>query len=525
VSRVLIIGWDGADWRILDPLLERGVLPNLAALIDRGGKAVLKSTLPTHSWAAWPSFLTGVEPDDHGVYDILESRGGTGRQFPVTFRSIKERTFLADLTRAEIQTIMVDVPLTFPPPHIKGKLIGGGVLPKRRQFTHPAELAQELEDAGVPWPINGMSWTTFRNRPEPFLEEAVEITRARQRTWEHLLDTTDWEVGCAVFVATDRLQHCLSRYVGPDHPDYPTLMKEPLAEKVRDVYRLLDEGLGRSIERTTPEDLVVFMSDHGFQACTGAVHLDRLLEHFGFLEFSASQAIFGPMQWGPMRTAARKIYDKLGLHGKVPLPQSVNWSKTKAYTSVRSTGEGINVNLAGRESDGTVGPADFDTVRDAVAEAVGSFIDPTTGRNPVGRIWRREEVFKGKYAEEAPDLLLEPAPLYSLTHAKSLVEPADWLSGDHRLDGVLVAAGPRVDRSAFPESARLVDLAPTILAAIGAPASVRHTGQVLRSVVGEDLAVAAGAEPGEVGDADALGLDDTEAEEVEEHLRGLGYLE
>jgi predicted AlkP superfamily phosphohydrolase/phosphomutase len=524
VSRVLIIGWDGADWRILDPLLERGILPNLAALIDRGGRAVLRSTLPTHSWAAWPSFLTGVEPDDHGVYDILESRGGTGRQYPVTFRSIKERTFLADLNRAELETVMVDVPLSFPPPHIKGKLIAGGVLPKRRQFTHPAELEQELEMAGVPWPINGMSWTTFRNRPLPFLEETVEITRARQRAWEHLLDTTEWKVACAVFVATDRLQHCLSRYVGPDHPDYPMRSKEPLAEKVRDVYRILDEGLGRTMERTTADDLVLFMSDHGFQSCTGAVHMDRLLEHFGFLEFSASRAIFGPMQWGPMRAAARKVYDRLGLHGKVPLPQSVNWSKTKAYTSVRSTGEGINVNLAGRESDGIVDPADFETVRDALAEAVGSFVDPHTGKKPVGRIWRREEVFKGKFADEAPDLLLEPAPLYSLTHAKSMVEPADWLSGDHRLDGVLVAAGPRVDRSSFPDSARLVDLAPTLLAAVGAPASVRHTGQVLRPVVGEELAVAAGAEPVEVA-GDTLGLDDTEAEEVEEHLRGLGYLE
>ena len=71
MSRVLIIGWDGADWRILDPLLEAGVLPNLSSLIDRGARTVLKSTLPTHSWTAWPSFLTGVVPAEHGVYDIL----------------------------------------------------------------------------------------------------------------------------------------------------------------------------------------------------------------------------------------------------------------------------------------------------------------------------------------------------------------------------------------------------------------------------------------------------------------------
>ena len=526
MTRVLLIGWDGADWRILDPLLERGALPNLAALIGRGSRAVLSSTLPTHSWTAWPSFLTGVDPADHAVYDILQGRGGT-KQYPVTFRSIKERTFLEDLSASGIETAMLNVPLTFPPPEVKGKVIAGGVLPKGRAFTHPASLAEELRRAGNPWPINGMSWTTYHNRPEPFLEEVVEVTTARQAAAEHVLDTTDWRVAGMVYFSTDRVQHCLAKYLSSDHPDYATLSKEPLAEKIRDVYRMLDDGLGRLVDRTSQDDLVLFMSDHGFQSCTGAVNMDRLLEHLGFLRFAASNAIFGPMQWGPVRSAARKVYDLLGLHGKVALPQPVSWSRTRAYTSVRSTGEGISVNLAGREPFGIVDPGDFDRVRDEVGERVGSFVDPRTGKRPVARVWRREEIFKGRHADEAPDLLLEPAPLYSLTHAKSRVEPADWLSGDHRVEGVLAAAGPKVDRENFPARARLVDLAPTILAAVGAPSSVRHAGSVLDSVVGGDLAVAAAdarAEgPRPVGDGPAL--EDTEAEEMEEHLRGLGYLE
>ncbi len=55
MSRVILIAWDGADWRILDPLLEQGALPNLQALIDRGQQDVLRSTVPTHTWSAWPS--------------------------------------------------------------------------------------------------------------------------------------------------------------------------------------------------------------------------------------------------------------------------------------------------------------------------------------------------------------------------------------------------------------------------------------------------------------------------------------
>jgi predicted AlkP superfamily phosphohydrolase/phosphomutase len=70
----------------------------------------------------------------------------------------------------------------------------------------------------------------------------MELTRARIEANEHLLDTTDWRFASLVYVATDRVQHCLAKYVSPDHPNHEALAREPLAEKVRDVYRLLDEA-------------------------------------------------------------------------------------------------------------------------------------------------------------------------------------------------------------------------------------------------------------------------------------------
>ncbi|MGH2654027.1 MAG: alkaline phosphatase family protein [Actinomycetota bacterium] len=526
MSRVLLIGWDGADWRILDPMLESGMLPNLRTLIDRGARGVLRSTTPNHSWAAWPSFLTGMEPSNHGVYDIFEKETGVRKNLPVTYRSIKEKTMLADLAAAGCTTVMTNLPLTFPPPRVDGKIVAGGVLPKWRPFTHPESLAGELEQAGMPFPINGMSWTTFRNRPEPFLEEARELTEARTKSNLHLLDTTDWRFASLIYVATDRVQHCLDKYVAPDHPDFATLSRQALAEKVRDVYRVLDDALGRILERAQDDDLVLFISDHGFQSCTRALHMDRLLEHLGFLRFAASKAVFGPMQWGPMRSVARRVYDALGLHGRISLPQSVTWQKTVAFTSVRSTGEGVSINVAGREPDGIVDPGDYETTRDRVMEALGAFVDPATGKKPIRRVLRREDVFTGRHADTAPDILLEPAPLYSLTHAKSMVEDADWLSGDHRMDGVIAARGPRVRPDAFAEPALLVDMAPTILAALGVPTSVKHDGQVLSAVVGDEASVAAaGVREPEAAADETTGLAEDEALEVEEHLRGLGYLE
>src|SRR5207244_11502324 len=106
------------------------------------------------------------------------------------------------------------------------------------------------------------------------------------------------------------------------------------------------------------------------------------------------------------------------------LPQPVDWAHTRAYTSVRSTGEGVSMNLAGREPGGIVDPADFEQVRQEVAERVGSFVDPETGRSPVARVGRREEAFKGRQAEGAPDLPPQPAPADSRTPDTTARRPA-----------------------------------------------------------------------------------------------------
>jgi predicted AlkP superfamily phosphohydrolase/phosphomutase len=193
------------------------------------------------------------------------------------------------------------------------------------------------------------------------------------------------------------------------------------------------------------------------------------------------------------------------------------------YASVRATGEGLSVNLAGREAKGIVSTVDYERVRAQAEGTILSYVDPETGKSPVARVLRREDVFHGTFEQLAPDLLLEPETYYGLTGGRSIVEAAGWMSGGHRMEGVLVAAGPEVNQLDFPRSARLVDLAPTILAALDASTSAQHDGQVIRSIVNRSL------QRSLVRDQDSesgqIELSRAEADEVEEHLRGLGYLE
>lgn len=474
--------------------------------------------------------MTGLNPAGHGVFDILEHKPGQSRRLPITFRSIKARTVFEDFSDADKTTLALNIPLTFPTPKVKGKVIGGGVLPASRSYTHPVELQQEL-DANAPFPVNGMSWTTFRNRPEAFLDECAEITAKRQKTFEYLLDTTDWDFGVLVYVSTDRIQHCLMEYVAPEHPQYEKLKDTPVAKKTRAIYQQLDDGLAELLKRTTDDDLVIFMSDHGHQPCTRCCTMDRILGHLGYAKFSKGSFATNLIRWGPGRRIARRIYDVLKLHGRVALPASpIDWSHSRAYTSVTSTGEGVSLNLKGREPEGIVEPEDYESLREEIFQALTNFRDPETGKAPIAKIYRKEEIMHGEHYDTAPDLLLVPAPFYSLTHAKSMVEDADWLSGDHRLEGVVVAVGPEVKPGPIEETVELIDLAPTAMAALGVPSAVPRDGKVIASLVGPGLSLQVtekGSSPSSPsGDVDdQSGLTSDEEDEIETQLRGLGYVE
>jgi predicted AlkP superfamily phosphohydrolase/phosphomutase len=499
-NRVLVVGWDGADWDILDPLLAAGELPALQELVGRGSRGVSRSCLPSHSWAAWPTFLTGRDPGGHGVFDILEYRPGETRRLPVSYRSILAPTWPQRLSEAGKATLLVNVPLTYPPPELNGVVIAGGVLPPGRTFSHPVDVGPRLG-----WPINGGSWTTFRNRPLELVADVEELTRKRAAAMRTLLDEEPWDVACIVFVSPDRIQHCLLEYVHPGHPRYAEASASPVADRVRDVYRLLDRELASLVERTDEGDLVVLMSDHGHQPCTRALSMNKVLEHLGFLRFGRGSTLVNLLSWGRVRSLARVAYDRLGLHGRVALPTSpVDWAETTAYTSVVSTGEGVSLNLVGREPNGTVQRADYERVRDEVAAALLELADPETGVRPIGGVLRKEEVLSGAYLDRAPDLLLQPAPLYSLAHARRLVEEADWLSGDHRPEGVFAVAGPGIDPGEGVEIS-LADFAGRIAAGVGLEPD---------------------PEWGRAGSGEAVGVFSEEEERlVEERLRGLGYLE
>jgi predicted AlkP superfamily phosphohydrolase/phosphomutase len=530
-DRLLIIGWDGADWEILDDLIERGCLPNLADMQVHGAHGALRSTIPSHSWAAWSTFLTGMNCGKHGIYDFVERRpGDLAKEVPVTSDSIRAATFPERLSQAGHEVRVANVPVTFPPIPVRGRMIGGVAVPPGTRFVHPPEWGDELEQR-APFPLNGMEWSRFEDDPLALVDEAWHFVELRTKSFEALLEG-DWSVAVCVYVAPDRLQHAFGAFLLPSHPRFVELSNTPLARSIREVYSLLDACIGRLRAAAGTDATTVLMSDHGFRPIDRNANLTEVLGALGF----AAGASGSRARRGAARAASRaaSIVRRLpvleaGLESSVGSAvrrrlrprRQLDWTKTVAYQSVR--GGGLSINLQGRELHGIVPQDDYHRVRAELRDALLSYEDPATGSNPVEEVLLREDLYSGPYVDLGPDLLVQPKPLWGLLYADAPSGTTAWPTGAHRQLGVLLSSGGRTVPGALGER-DIADLAATALAFCGVPAP-GIDGRSIDEISGRSAhaVVSSEAEP-EVRRTSA-DLSDKEQLQIAEHLRNLGYLE
>jgi predicted AlkP superfamily phosphohydrolase/phosphomutase len=509
----LIVGWDGADWEIVDDLLARGLLPNLAEMISGGGRGTLLSTVPSHSWSAWSSFLTGSHPARHGVWDFVQrDPTDADRRIPVSSTSIRQATFLDRLSAAGHEVRAANIPVTFPPWEVRGRMIGGVAIPKGATFVTPASFAEELARR-APFPINGLEWMRLHDDPGSLAADARRLVEERTTSFEVLLEG-GWDAAVVVYVAPDRVQHPMGAYLLPSHPDHAVLSGTEVGGALRDLYVGLDAALGRLRAAAGPDALTIVMSDHGFRPIARMAGMRALLSTLGFSAAGSRARLARSMRrWAPTRAIGRT---RAGYRMKqrIRAPATLDWERTTAYSA--GSGGAIAINLAGREVHGIVAPADYERVRTDVAEALLGFRDPETGEAPVAAVTMREDLPPGEHLDLAPDLLARPAPGWGLGNIDAVTQPSSWPSGDHRQEGILVLSEADEPDLGTPS---IVDLAPTVLGLQGLRAD-DIDGRPLGGVVpaGGSLAEAS-APPAE----DGLGRE--EQDEIAQHLRDLGYIE
>jgi predicted AlkP superfamily phosphohydrolase/phosphomutase len=491
-------------------------MPALRGLIDEGVRGELTSTIPSHSWSAWSTFLTGVNPGRHGVYDFVElDPKDPQRRIPISSDSIKAPTFLEHLSAAGQDVRVGNVPVTFPPFPVRGRLISGVAIPPGASFVHPPDWADELERV-APFPVNGMEWKGFVQRPDELVAEAQRVEARRTDSFVAMLEG-QWSVAICVYLAPDRLQHPFANYLIPSHPDYYRLSGTALAYSLREIYRSLDRHLDRLRAAAGADATTIIMSDHGFRPVTRRVNPNALLTELAYQTMMRGADAKSALLRSSMgRALARTRLGRLAKQ-RIRAPSVVDWSRTVAYQS--GTGFGVSLNMAGREPRGIVRPADYDRVRDDVRAALLAFTDPGTGDPPIKAVWCREELYDGPAVERAPDLILEWNDLWDYQNAGGLTTLVDWPSGDHRRNGILAATGGRTVGDGLGVR-DIADVAATALAFCGiAPTGL--DGRPILEIAGEG----GEEELSQLGERDSADLRDEDQEAMAEHLRGLGYIE
>jgi predicted AlkP superfamily phosphohydrolase/phosphomutase len=284
--------------------------------------------------------------------------------------------------------------------------------------------------------------------------------RERERMVHYELDRFKEGLFFCLFDTPDRVQHMFWRFREPDHP---ALNGEPRAEFERVIeehYRRCDAVIGRVWEYIDDETLFVVLSDHGFNSFRRGVHLNSWLHQQGFLALKPGVA--------PGEEAGDFL-------------KSVDWAGTKAYALGLGS---IYLNVKGREGAGIVAPAEAAEVAHSIVRGLTGLVDPANGCPAVRGVVTRDEVYSGPYAAEAPDLVVNFANGYRVSWATALGGVPDGLvednvkrwSGDHIIDPALVPGVLFMNRPFRAEQARLADMAPTILAALGVPRGAAMEG-------------------------------------------------
>ena len=286
-KKVLLIGWDAADWKIINPLLDQGLMPTLDDFVNHGVMGNLATLRPILSPMLWNSIATGKRPDKHGILGFMEPDPQTGGVRPTTSTSRKVKAIWNILTQRGYKTHVLGWFAGHPAEPINGISVSdlfpyavaplgkdwplppGSVHPESMRETfadlrmHPAEVT---EAAILPWiPRAAEIDQENDKRLESFskiLAENCSIHNAA--TW--ILQNEPWDFLAVYYNGIDHFCHGFMHF----HPPRMEGISEEKFEIYKDVvngaYRFHDMMLQTLLQLAGPDVTVLLVSDHGFHS-------------------------------------------------------------------------------------------------------------------------------------------------------------------------------------------------------------------------------------------------------------------
>lgn len=541
MRRVYVVGFDGATWRFIEPLVRRGEMPNFARLMEEGSHGLLTSVIPFQSAAAWVTFMTGKNSGKHGVYMFQDydalSYSYVGRT--ANSRYFSGQTIFDAIGQLGGTVAAVRVPLSFPAWPINGIMVSGFPTPGDTPDSYyPPELLREIGPIGEADPPDFRLLT---------VEQQVETLDAHMAKMEQLVSTLldrQHDLFMVVHRVPDPIHHFFIKFVDPRTPVYNPDDARRWGDVVNRFYRKMDEILGETLNRIGAEDTIFVISDHG-----GAItpprqlNLNVWLAQRGLLTpreraqsplarvYALNQRLMPARVRAMLRRRAPKAV-KGELQGLWKGIQQIDFSATKAYHFPMKCPPlaGIVINRRGRQPEGIVDDGEYDSLRDRIIGELHELRDPGTGEKIVEQVYKREDLYQGEYVERAPDIIVWCADMYKegpLAKGPLVGEvPFDELvqvPGAHDEKGIFLAMGPGIERGKRLEGANLIDVPPTLLHAMELPVPDSMDGRVLTEIFTTDRTVESVDLTLSRQTADSF-LSEDEEQLIKDKLKGWGYM-
>ncbi|MFB6085541.1 MAG: alkaline phosphatase family protein [Halodesulfurarchaeum sp.] len=514
MTRTFVLGLDGASWRLLDPWIEAGALPNLESLRESGSWAGTRSTLPPVTFPNWKSYSSGKNPGQYGVYWFERVDLDRGSIDVVDGSDFDTAELWDYLNEAGRRTGVINMPTMYPPREIDGPIVCGGPDAAEGEYrsiesgyTQPPELAAELEDR-----------FDYRVHPDPLISSNEE----RGKEVEAILDLLDthFETALALFEEEDlEFVHLTLFYLNVLQHFFWD------GEPTKRAWLSIDDWLGEldSLEDTN----VVLMSDHGSAPTQTEFYVNEWLAENGYqartrtiedvlrpLGLDRETVLAVAKRLGLVETLARLVPE--GLQRLVPQAdglkrqrklEAIELDRTRAVAS----GQGpIYLNPA----------FDVESVRE---ELLSDLRTVTDEHGPLFEgVHRGEDVYSGSSVDSAPEIVVDQRPGVHVNDGigGGVVQsgPDRW-AAENTPYGIFVANGPAFEERGELDRISILDIAPTILASHGVAVPTDMDGTVLPILAGDS----------DVTHRDPIRLEgrsgSDEQETVEKRLQQLGYME
>jgi predicted AlkP superfamily phosphohydrolase/phosphomutase len=359
----MVIGIDGVPYELVKDFARKGIMPNTKKLIDTYGLIKTKAPLPEVSSVSWTSFMTGMNPGEHGIYGFMEiNRDNYSYTFP-SFRNLPVKALWEEIGGRKKRSIILNLPNTYPARPLNGILVSGFVALDLEKAAYPPSIIPVLQE--IDYQVD-VDTAVGRSDKKLFLEELKEVLEMRYNLYKKLGKEEKWELFFFIITSTDRLHHFLFDAV--DNP------QSPYHQGFLDYYSKVDNILGEITTDMEKQGIpFIILSDHGFVKIKKEVYISQYLR-----------------EW-----------DYLHLDDEKPKNLKSMTGKTKIFALDPSR---LYIHQEGKYKKGGVKKEKYQKLREDIK---AKFMElEIEGEKVTKDVFYKEDIYYGKYLEQAPDLVL-----------------------------------------------------------------------------------------------------------------------